>query len=134
MAMSVSLLTVTVVALVAATGCGSSNSKPAYCSDRSNLEQAVKDLPSSVTSSGASGLQAQVTTIEDDATALAAAAKSDFPSETSAMKSSIDSLKTAVQGLPSNPSASDLAPIALDATAAVNAVKGFASATKSKCA
>jgi hypothetical protein len=122
----------TVLALVAATGCGGS-SKPAYCSDRSNLEQAVKDLPSSITSGGASGLQSQVTTIESDATALADAAKSDFPSETSAMKSSIESLKTEVQGLPSNPSTSDLAAIALDATAAVNAVKAFTSATKSKC-
>jgi len=129
---SASLVAVTVFALVAATGCGSS-SKPAYCSDRSNLEQSVKDLPSSVTSNGASGLQAQVTTIEGDANTLVDSAKSDFPSETSALKSSVESLKTAVQGLPSSPSAADLAPIALDAKAVVSAVSGFTSATKSKC-
>ena len=129
---SVSLLTFTVVALVAATGCGS-DSKPAYCSDRSNLEQAVKDLPSSVTSSGASGLKAQVTQIQSDANAVVDGAKSDFPSETSALKSSVDALNTAVQGLPSSPSASDLAPVAVDAKAVVTAVNGFTSATKSKC-
>ena len=129
---SASLVAVTVFALVAATGCGS-DSKPAYCSDRSALETSVKDLPSSVTSGGASGLEAQVTTIESDANALVDSAKSDFPSETDALKSSVASLKTAVQGLPSSPSAADLAPVALDAKAVVSAVKGFTSATKSKC-
>lgn len=128
---SMSLLLVIVAALVAATGCGSS--KPAYCSDRSKLEQDVKALPNSVTTGGSSGLQSQLATIENDATALVDSAKADFPDETSAMKSSIDAVKTAVDGLPSNPSASDLAPIVLDATAAVNAVKAFTEATKSKC-
>ncbi len=128
---SSSLVAFTVLALVAATGCGS-DSKPAYCTDRSNLEQSVKDLPGAVTS-GVSGLQAQVTKVEGDANTLVDAAKSDFPTETDALKSSVASLKTAVQGLPSSPSAADLAPIALDAKAVVSAVSGFTSATKSKC-
>ncbi len=127
--MSASLATVTVIVLVGATGCG----KPGYCSDRSNLENSVKDLPNAVKTGGTSGLQSQVATIESDANAVIESAKSDFPTETNTLTTTVAQLKTAVQGLPSNPSASDLAPVALDATAVVNAVKTFTSATKSDC-
>ena len=42
---------------IAAAGCGSS--KPAYCSSRNDLENAVKGLTSLNVSSGVSGLEAQ---------------------------------------------------------------------------
>ena len=78
------------VALVAATGCGGS-SKPGYCTDRSDLESPVKGLSSAassaVSSRDLSGLKSQVTKIQTDATSLVNSAKSDFPSETDAMKS-----------------------------------------------
>jgi len=93
----------------------------------------VKDLPNAAKTGGTGGLQAQLTTIESASTAAIDAAKSDFPTETSALKTTVDQLKTAVEGLPASPSAADLAPVALDATAVVNAVKGFTSATKSTC-
>ncbi len=118
-------------ALVALAGCGSS--KPAYCSDRTNLENAVKNLPSVASSSGISGLATQVTTIKNDATSLVSSAKSDFPTETSAVKSSVDTLQSAVKALPSSPSASQIAAIALDAGNVVNSVNSFVSASKSKC-
>ena len=119
------------VALVAVAGCGSS--KPAYCTDRTNLENAVKNLPSVTSSSGISGLQSQLTTIQNDATTLVNAAKSDFPTETSAVKTSVDALQSAVKALPSSPSASQIAAIALDANNVVNSVKSFVDASKSKC-
>jgi len=128
----VSLALVAVVALAAAAGCGSS-SKPAYCKDRTNLENSIKNLPSAASSSGLSGLQSQLTTIQSDATAAVDAAKTDFPSETSALKSSVDTLSSAVKALPSNPSTTQIAAVALDAANVVSAVKGFTSATKSKC-
>ena len=56
--------------LVVLAGCGSSD-KPAYCEDRSNLESAVKELPSLAKSANLSGLQTQVDTIKTDATTLA---------------------------------------------------------------
>ena len=118
--------------LVMAAGCGGS-SKPAYCKDRSNLESAVKDLPSTATSSGLSGLQTQLSTIQSDASAAVSSAKSDFPSETSTLKSSVDALSTAVKALPPSPSATQIAAIALDAKNVVDAVNGFTSATKSQC-
>ena len=123
---------VVAVALVASAGCGGS-SKPAYCSDRSALEDSVKGLTSAATSGGISGLQSQVTTIQSDATALVNSAKSDFPSETSAIKSSVDTLSSAVKALPPSPSTAQIATIATDAASVVSSVKSFTDATSSKC-
>ncbi|HUO75088.1 MAG TPA: hypothetical protein VMU39_30285 [Solirubrobacteraceae bacterium] len=119
------------VALIALAGCGSS--KPAYCSDRTNLENSVKNLPSSVSSSGIIGLASQLTTIKSDATKLVSSAKSDFPTQTSAVKSSVDTLVSAVKGLPSSPSATQIAAIGIDASNVVSSVKSFTDNSKSKC-
>jgi hypothetical protein len=121
----------TIVALIALAGCG--GSKPGYCSDRTKLENSTKGLTSLNVSSGISGLQSQLKTIQTDATALVSSAKSDFPSQTSAVKSSVDALASAVKALPSSPSAGQIATIASDAASVVNSVKSFADATSSKC-
>jgi len=123
--------TVAVVAMIALTACGSS--KPAYCSDRTNLENSIKGLTSLSTSSGISGLQKQIATIQSDATSLVNAAKSDFPSETSAVKTSVDALQSAVKALPSSPSATQIATIATSAAGVVSSVKSFVDSSKSKC-
>ena len=119
------------IALTALAGCGSS--KPAYCSDRTNLENSVKGLTSLTVSSGISGLQAQLQKIQTDATKLVSSAKNDFPSQTTALKSSVDSLTSAVKALPSSPSAGQIATIASDASSVVSSVTAFTDATKSKC-
>jgi hypothetical protein len=126
----VPVATVAAVALVALAGCGSS--KPAYCSDRTNLENSVKNLPN-VASSGISRLETQAKTIESDATSLVNAAKSDFPSETSAVKSSVDALQSAIKTLPSSPSATQIAAVATSAAGVVSSVNSFVNASKSKC-
>lgn len=126
------LLAVAVVAgLVALSGCGSS--KPAYCSDRTSLQNSVKGLTSLNVSSGISGLKSQLQKIESAAAAVASSAKSDFPSQTSAVTSSVNALKSAVQGLPPSPSGAQVAAVARDASAVVSAVKSFSDATQSKC-
>ena len=129
--MRVPVAVVAAAALVALAGCGSS--KPAYCSARTNLNNAVKNLPSVASSGGISGLATQVTTIKTDATSLVNAAKSDFPTQTSAVKTSVDTLETAVKALPSSPSASQIAAIGLDASNVVSSVKSFVDTSKSKC-
>ena len=128
----VSVVMFVAVALVAITGCGGS-SKPAYCSDRSNLENSVKGLTSAASSADISGLKSQVTKIQSDATSLVSSAKSDFPSQTSAVKSSVAALQSAVTALPASPSAAQIAAIAKSATAVVRSVKSFSDASKSKC-
>ena len=87
---------VAATALIALVGCGSS--KPAYCSDRTKLEDSIKGLTSLNLSSGLSGLKSQLTTIENDATTLVNSAKSDFPSETSAVKTSVEHARDRGQG------------------------------------
>ena len=117
-------------AMLAAASCGG---KPAYCDNRSNLENSIKDLPSATASGGVSGLSAQLTKIKSDATTLVSSAKSDFPTESSAVKSSIDTLDGAIKALPSSPSTSDIAAIAADTAKVVSSVRNFADASKSKC-
>ncbi len=129
--MRAALATAAPVALIALAGCGSST--PAYCSARTNLENSIKGLTSLKPSSGISGLQAQAKTIESDATALVSAAKSDFPSETSAIKTSVDTLQMAVKSLPSSPSVTQIASITADAASVVSSVTSFVDASKSKC-
>ena len=117
--------------VVALAGC--SSSKPAYCTDRTNLENSVKGLTSLTASSGISGLTSQVKTIQSDATALVSSAKGDFPSQTSAITSSVSALKTSVTGLASSPSATQIATVTKDAASVVSSVKTFTEASSSKC-
>src|ERR1700748_1582023 len=107
-------------------GCGSS--KPAYCTDRTNLQNSVKGL----TSSGISGIKTQLKQIQSDATTLVSSAKSDFPGETSAITSSVNTLESSVTALPSSPSAAQVATVTRDAASVVSSVKGFVDASNSK--
>jgi len=124
-------LALAAVACLALTACGSS--KPAYCSDRTNLENSVKGLTSLNASSGLSGLEAQLKKIQTAATSLVSSAKSDFPNETSAIKSSLDALTSTVKGLSGSPSASQIATVATQASNFASSVQTFTSATSSKC-
>ena len=114
-------------AVIALAGC--SSSKPAYCTDRTNLQNSVKGL----TSAGISGLKTQLTQIQSDATSLVSSAKGDFPSETSAITSSVDALKSSLAALPSSPSATQVAIVGRDAASVVSSVKNFVDASNSKC-
>src|SRR3954451_24055064 len=120
------------VAIVTLTACGSS--KPAYCSKRSTLEQSVKGLGDvDVKSGGLDALKSQLKKVESDATALVNSAKSDFPSETSAIDSSVNKLTTAAQQTPSSPSATQVATLVGDVADVATAVEGFTDASNSKC-
>ena len=61
-AIRTAVATVAAGTLIALAGCGSS-SKPAYCTDRTNLENSIKNLPSVTSSSGVSG--SEVTAHDD---------------------------------------------------------------------
>ncbi len=113
--------------VVALAGCGSS--KPAYCTDRTNLQNSIKGL----TSAGISGLKSQIQQIQSDATAVVNSAKSDFPNETAAITSSVDALKNSLSALPSSPSAAQIATVTQDAASVVSSVKSFVNASNSKC-
>jgi hypothetical protein len=122
-----------VAVVAAATMAGCSSGPPAYCTNRTNLENSIKGLTDLNVSSGISGLQAQAKKIESNATTLVNSAKSDFPSQTSAITSSVDALKTSVQQVASGPTAANIATLATNAASVVRSVKDFTDATDSKC-
>jgi hypothetical protein len=130
---SARLLTVlpAVLTVVVLSGCGSS--KPTYCSDRTTLESSVKALPGMASKGDLSGLRSQVSKIQGEANKVADSAKSDFPTETSALQRDVNTLVNSVNDLPSNPSTSDYAKVGLNAATAISAVSNFSSATNSKC-
>ena len=111
-------------------GCGSS--KPAYCSDVSNFENAVKQLKD--VSSPADLLPAAQKVQSTGQTALAAV-KSSFAPETSAVKSSLSALGTSVKQLSSSSTrASAVAALPAEVSAVSSAAQNFADAAKkSKC-
>ena len=122
---------VAVLGLVALAGCGSS--KPAYCSARTDLENSIKEATSLSLSSGTTALEAQFKKVQTDANTVVSQAKGDFPSETSAIKSSVDALTSAVNALPANPSASQIATVISSASSVVSSAKSFVDASSSKC-
>ena len=123
------LLTVGMCALLVS--CGSS--KPAYCSDRANLEKSVKEVPGLASSGNLSGLRTQASKIQTEASTLADSARSDFPNETSALNRDVDTLISSVKDLPANPPTQDYAKVGLNAATAVSSVSNFSNATNSKC-
>jgi hypothetical protein len=78
-------------------------------------------------------LEAAFTKVTNDANTVVSKAKSDFPSETSAIRTSVDALTKAVNALRANPSASNIATVATAAGNTVSSVETFLHATKSKC-
>jgi hypothetical protein len=117
-------------AVVGLAGCGSG--KPAYCTDRTNLQNSVKGL-TNLSGSGISGLKSQISQIQSDATTLVNSAKSDFPDQTAAISSSVSTLKNSLAALPSSPTAAQVVTITRDASSLVSSVKSFTDASNSKC-
>ena len=120
------------VALVAA-GCGGSD-KPAYWSKVSDLQSSVDTLKSVQLQSGVlSTLQTDLQAVRTNADAVVSSAKEDFPSETSALQSSVSRLATTIQKLPSSPTPQQLAPLVPKIDSTVTAAQDFQSATSSAC-
>ena len=120
-------------AVLAAAGCGSS-SKPAYCSNVSELQSSVDTLKSVQLQSGVlSTLQTDLQAVQTNADAVVSSAKADFPSQTSALQSSVSSLSTAIQKLPSSATPQQLAALVPKINSTVTAAQGLQSATSSAC-
>ena len=127
------LASVAVVGLVALAGCGGSSSKPAYCSARADLQNAIQGVSNLSPTSGVSTLQAEFEKVKTAADKVITQAKSDFPNETSAIKSSVDALTSSVNALSSNPSVGQIAAVTTAASTALSSVQSFLDASKSKC-
>ena len=118
--------------VVAAVGCGGGG-KPGYCADRDNLESSIRDLGNLSLSGGLSGLQTQLREIQSNATTLVDSARGDFPSETSAIRTSVNALASDVRSLSASPSPASVTALASDVSSVVRSVTSFTDATSSKC-
>jgi outer membrane murein-binding lipoprotein Lpp len=126
------LLALAVAGLVAA-GCGSS-SKPAYCSNVSDLQSSVDTLKGVQLQSGVlSTVRTDLQTVQTNADAVVSSAKADFPSQTSALESSVSSLSSTIQKLPSSPTPQQLAALVPKIDGTVTAAQDLQSATSAAC-
>jgi outer membrane murein-binding lipoprotein Lpp len=126
-----SAFTVLCLGVLVTAGCGSS--EPEFCSKVDDLQGALDTLKSDVTSGDVSAIESDAQTVRTDVDAVASSAKSDFPSQTSAVQSSVSTLAAAINGLPSSPSAEDLARLGVNVSAVVSDVESFKTATSSEC-
>ena len=125
-------MAVAAAALVAA-GCGGS-SKPDYCSKVSDLQQSVNDLKGVQLQSGAlSTIQTDVQKVQSNATAVVSSAKQDFPSQTSALQSSVSTLSATINALPQSPTAQQLVPLVPQIRSVGTASQDLSNATNSAC-
>lgn len=126
---------VTALAVVAAlSGCGGS-SKPGYCKQTENLKKSVQAVGSlNLVAGGTNALTSALKDVESNAQAVISSAKSDFPNETAAINSSLNTLKNSAQSLASSPGQPGLiAQIPGQVSALVTSITDFSNATKSKC-
>jgi hypothetical protein len=125
-------LALVAIALVAV-GCGSS-SKPQYCSNVSDLEGSVEELKGVELQSGAlATLEADLKKVQTNTNEVLASAKQEFPSQTSALRTSVSSLSTATQELAAAPTPQELVVLASRVKSVALAAEELSSATESAC-
>ena len=130
--LAVALALVSVV--LALPACGGS-SKPAYCAQKTALQNSLKQLTSSSTlSGGVTSITGAVQKVETDAQALVSAVKTEFAPQTTALTSSLSALETSVGQLSSSQTrAAALAALPAQVSAFETAVQNLADAAKNRC-
>jgi hypothetical protein len=121
------------VLLLPLAGCGSS--KPSYCAKEAELKSSVKALGEvNVLQGGTNAVTTALKKVETSATGLVEAAKSEFPTQTEAIDSSLTALMSSAKQLSSSPTdTSVISKIPGQVAALGSAVTGFTNATSSKC-
>jgi hypothetical protein len=115
-----------------AAGCGSS--KPAYCTDASQLKTSVQDLGNvNINVHDLSSVDTAVSKVQADAEKFAADAKSAYPSQTTALKNSLSSLETAVKSAMAQPSVTTVAAVVSSVSQVKTAADSVQSAVKGTC-
>ena len=85
---------------------GCSSSKPAYCADAANLKTSVSNLGNvDVATNGLSSLQTALSSVQASASTLTTDAKSAFPSQTTALNTSLSALAAAITSAKGQPAA-----------------------------
>ena len=120
-----------------AAGCSSSSnssSKPAYCTAASQLKTSVHDLGNiTINVHDLSSVNTAVSKVQADATKLATDVKSAYPSQTTALRTSLSSLETAVKSAMAQPSLTTVAAVVSSVTQVKTAADNAQTAVKGKC-
>ena len=112
----------------------SASSKDATCTAADNVKQSMSALTDpSLLTGGKSGIESAVNTVKSDVTALESAAKGSYTTETSAVKSSLDQLETAVGKLGNGNVVQTLPEVKTAVTALGSSVSSLESALKTRC-
>jgi hypothetical protein len=126
------LTTTTVLSVAVLAGC--SSDKPAFCGDVDTLNNSISQLTSVKIEAGVlDNIRTDLNTVQTDAQAAVDSARTDFPSETSALEDSLKTAEQSIQDLPASPSGAEIAAVALNISAVANAAKSFEEATSSAC-
>jgi hypothetical protein len=113
---------------------GCSSSKPAYCTDASQLKTSVQDLGNvNINVHDLSSVNTAVSKVQADASKFSSDAKSAYPSQTTALKNSLSSLQTAVKSAISQPSVTTVAAVVSSVTQVKTAASTLQSAVKGTC-
>jgi len=113
---------------------GCSSSKPAYCTDASQLKTAVQDLGNvDVAKNSLGSLQTALNTVQADAKTFAADAKSAYPSQTAALNTALSGLQTAITSAKGQPPLTAAAAVASSVSQVKNSASALQSAISGTC-
>jgi hypothetical protein len=122
-------------ALVLATlAAGCSSSKPAYCDAASQLKTSVNDLGNvTINVHDLSSVNTAVSKVQASAKTFASDVKSAYPSQTTALKTSLSSLETSVKSAMAQPSVTTVAAVVSSVTQVKTAADNVQTAVKGTC-
>jgi outer membrane murein-binding lipoprotein Lpp len=127
-------LVLAAVLVLATLAAGCSSSKPAYCTDADQLKTSVQDLGNvTVNVHDLSSVNTAVSKVQADAKKFARDAKSAYPSQTTALKTSLSSLQTAVKSAMAQPSVTTVAAVVPSISQVKTAASNLQTAVKGAC-
>ena len=113
---------------------GCSSSKPAYCTDASQLKASVQDLGNvDVAKNGLGSLQTALNSVQADAKTFAADAKSAFPSQTAALNTALSGQQAAITSAKGQPPLTAATAVASSVTQVKNSANALESAASGNC-
>ena len=128
------LLFLAAVLVLSGLAAGCSSSKPAYCTDATNLKTSVSNLGNvDVAKNGLGSLQTALTSVQTNAKMFATDAKSAYPSQTTALQNSLSGLENAIKSAKGQRSVTAAAAVKPAVTQVKNSASALQSAVSGKC-
>ena len=113
---------------------GCSSSKPAYCTDATNLKTSVSNLGNvDVAKNGLGSLQTALSSVQTNAKTFADDAKSAFPSQTAALNTALSGLATTIKSAKGQPPATAAEAVVPAVIQVKNSASALQSAVSGKC-